>query len=133
MQEWKTFLRSGQIFSGEEQRLFGSRAFNCLSFIEIPCPQSEIEVDTREAKKQTTEKRKNTNTVQSHCTHHILVLLSSVKQTSCCTQISFENTHFAPYLRFHPRRTALHDLSWFLHYLTIMYQLHTLLSVDDAY
>jgi len=48
-------------------------------------------------------------------------------------KFSFENIHFAAYSRFHPRRTALHDLSWVLHYPTIMYQLRTLLSVDDAH
>jgi hypothetical protein len=100
----------------------------------FPCPQSEMEVDNREATIQTTEKRRNMNTVQSNtaCSIFFHFYLSAI-QTSCCTQFSFENTHFAAYLRFHPRRTALHDLSWVSHYLTIMYQLHTLLSVDDAY
>lgn len=88
-----------------------------------------MEVDNREAKKHKTEKRKNTNTVHSN-TARSIPLYFYLQQYKLP---SFENIHFAAYLRFHPHRTALHDLSWVLYYLTIMYQLHTLLSVDEAY
>jgi hypothetical protein len=87
----------------------------------------------QERSKETNNGEKEEDSSKQHSMHHILLLLSSAIQTPCNPIFSFENIHFPEYLRFRPRRTAFHDPPWVLHYLTIIYQLHNLLSVEDEY